>query len=59
MLDHGFGELGLERIIACVYPDNTASIRVAERLGFTPCGSEIVPANGWEIGVWERFAAPR
>ena len=54
VLDHGFREVGLDRIVACVYPDNAASIRVAERLGFTQFGTEIV-ANGWEIGVWELF----
>jgi RimJ/RimL family protein N-acetyltransferase len=59
VLDHGFREIGLDRIIACVYPDNVASIRVAERLGFTRYTTEIVPANGWEIGVWELFAPSR
>lgn len=31
---HGFGVLGLDRIVADVAPDNAASIRLLERLGF-------------------------
>ncbi len=33
-LDHGFGEMGLHRVAACIHPDNVASLRLAERLGF-------------------------
>lgn len=32
-IDYGFGTLGLKQIIAVVNEDNTASLRVAERLG--------------------------
>jgi RimJ/RimL family protein N-acetyltransferase len=32
-LDHAFTHLGAERIISIIQPGNTASIRVAERLG--------------------------
>lgn len=33
MLDFGFGDLGLHRIEATIDPENTASVRVAEKLG--------------------------
>ena len=32
-LDHGFGELGLDRIIAVAHPENAASQRVLEKVG--------------------------
>jgi [ribosomal protein S5]-alanine N-acetyltransferase len=34
-LERGFGELGLERVIAICYPENTASWRVMEKAGMT------------------------
>ena len=33
VLDHAFGTVGLDTIVADIDPDNTASIRVAEKLG--------------------------
>ena len=33
--DWGFATLGVDRLISVIHPDNTASIRVAERLGET------------------------
>ena len=33
--DHGFGELGVDRLYSCILPDNLASQAVARRLGFT------------------------
>ena len=36
----GFGELGLERIVADVDPANTASVRVLEKLGFERTGEK-------------------
>ncbi len=33
--DHAFDTLGLSRLVALVDPDNTASIRVAEKIGMT------------------------
>ena len=33
-LDYGFHQLGLRRIIAIIMPQNTASFRVLEKLGF-------------------------
>lgn len=35
---HGFEELGLERIISIIQPENAASRRVAEKAGLTPRG---------------------
>lgn len=34
MLGHGFGDLKLARIMAFVLPQNTASVRILEKLGF-------------------------
>lgn len=36
VLAHAFATLGLERVIADIAPGNTASIRVAEKLGLSP-----------------------
>ena len=33
-LQHGFEKMELNRIEAIVYPENTASLRLLERLGF-------------------------
>jgi len=33
--DHALGELGRERVISLIAPENTASIRVAEKIGET------------------------
>lgn len=35
LIDYGFSELGLHRITAAIGPDNTASLAVVRRLGFT------------------------
>ncbi len=34
-LDHGFADLGLDRIIGLAWPDNPASLRVMEKSGMT------------------------
>jgi RimJ/RimL family protein N-acetyltransferase len=31
--DHGFGDLGMTRLISMIQPENVASIRVAEKIG--------------------------
>ena len=48
LIEFGFASLGLHRISAAIGPDNAASIRVAERLGFTPEGTirDHVHTNG-------------
>ena len=55
-LDLGFGTLGLERVIAIVYPANVRSRAVVERLGMRPAGSHPHPATGAVMDVYERFA---
>jgi ribosomal-protein-alanine N-acetyltransferase len=37
-LEFGFEELGLDRIVAVAWPDNTASRRVMEKIGMTLAG---------------------
>jgi len=55
--EHGFGTLGLDRIIAIVYPENARSLAVVERLGMRPAGEHPHPATGARLLVFERFAA--
>ena len=38
ILDYGFDELDLEEIVAVVQDGNTRSLRIMEKLGFTPSG---------------------
>jgi RimJ/RimL family protein N-acetyltransferase len=38
LLDYGFGELGLRRIVALILPDNARSRNVASKCGLTPGG---------------------
>ncbi len=40
VLDHARDDIGLERVAAIVKPDNAASIRLLERLGFVRDGEE-------------------
>ena len=35
VLDHAFADMGRDHLISLIYPDNAASIRVAERIGET------------------------
>jgi ribosomal-protein-alanine N-acetyltransferase len=39
-LEFGFGQAGLDRIIALAVPENTASIRVMEKVGMYPDGED-------------------
>jgi RimJ/RimL family protein N-acetyltransferase len=41
-LEAGFGALGLDRIVALAYPENTASINVMRKLGMRPAGTAFV-----------------
>lgn len=50
LLAFGFGELGLHRIIVDCEPQNTMSIRVAEKLGMRREAHFI--ENAWVKGVW-------
>ena len=55
-IDWGFGGLGLDRLISIVYTDNTASLRVAEKLAMTRWAVETHPRSGRELALFERFA---
>ena len=48
-LEYAFGELSLETVCCSIRPGNKASIRVAERLGMTLCGSHTVIYNEKEM----------
>jgi ribosomal-protein-alanine N-acetyltransferase len=37
-VDHSFGVVGLHRVEVNIRPENTASLRVVEKLGFRPEG---------------------
>lgn len=44
-LEHAFGTLGLAEVCSVPQADNTASVRVAERLGMPRCRPITIPAN--------------
>ncbi|MCC3765943.1 GNAT family N-acetyltransferase [Glycomyces sp. TRM65418] len=48
-----FDELGLDRVVSCIHVDNTASIRVAEKLGMTLERETIVPGLEVSCRVYE------
>jgi RimJ/RimL family protein N-acetyltransferase len=52
MLHYGFEARGLDRIVAVMYPENTASRRVAERLGMAYQGTR--PERGSTV-AWYRL----
>ena len=52
LLDHCFEELSVHRVQALIHPDNTASIHLAERLGFRCDGGPL--RDYWRIG--DRYA---
>jgi RimJ/RimL family protein N-acetyltransferase len=49
---HGFETLGLEEIISIVQPGNTASVRVAEKLGFRLLRTTRDPERSVELDVF-------
>jgi RimJ/RimL family protein N-acetyltransferase len=53
-IEWGFGGLGLDRIISIIDPDNTASLRVAEKLCMRPGRDEVHPGSGRRLRVYER-----
>ena len=55
-IEWGFGGLGLDRLISIIYPDNTASLRVADKLGMTRWATEQHPRTGRELVLYERLA---
>ena len=48
-LRYAFGELGLTEADCSIRPENKPSIRVAEAIGMTPCGSHTIIYNGKEM----------
>jgi RimJ/RimL family protein N-acetyltransferase len=50
-LAFGFGALGMREIVAVVAPENTRSLRVAEKLGMTPRAERFHPAMGRRVHV--------
>ena len=56
-LPWAFGELGRAHVISLIRPENTRSIRVAERLGETPEGS--TELFGHTVTIWSIRAAAR
>ncbi len=55
-LGFAFGELGLDRVVSCIHSENTASIRVAEKLGMTLERETVVPIHEVPCSVYERKA---
>src|SRR5262245_18353920 len=55
--DWAHEELGLERMVMQIHPDNVVSCRVAEKVGFVDSGERLVPNKGVDpdphaIYVW-------
>lgn len=50
-----FEELGLDRLISVIHPDNGASIRVAEKIGMHPWLETVDPNYGHGLVVYEAF----
>jgi RimJ/RimL family protein N-acetyltransferase len=49
LIQYGFTEIGLNKIYASIRPENTPSIRVAERIGMSAEGSFIKQYNGKDM----------
>lgn len=52
-LRHGFEEMGLDRIIAILQPENAASARVVEKLGMRHHGNVKDRQRGTHLAVYE------
>jgi RimJ/RimL family protein N-acetyltransferase len=50
-LAHAFGELGVERVVSLVHPENAASIAVMGRLGIEPWRTVWWPEGGIDLDV--------
>jgi RimJ/RimL family protein N-acetyltransferase len=55
--DFALGELGRDRVVSCIYPDNGASIRVAEKIGMTY--EKDFDWSGHMLSLYAQHAAPR
>lgn len=53
-LEHAFGALNLQEVIATIFPANERSIRVAEKLGLRFTGTRLHPAAERDIAIYRR-----
>lgn len=53
VIGFAFAELGLDRVVSCIHSDNTASIRVAEKLGMSLERKTVVPGDEVPCSVYE------
>ena len=51
-LAHGFGRYGFEKVVASIAPENDASRRVLEKLGFVYRGNEVMPGEPEESEIY-------
>jgi RimJ/RimL family protein N-acetyltransferase len=58
-LDLGFDELGLRQIISIIDPRNTASVRVAQRLGMTRGRDRIHPQTRVRLAIYAKTRTMR
>ncbi|MCJ8158978.1 GNAT family N-acetyltransferase [Sphingomonas sp. LaA6.9] len=58
-IDFAFDQLGWDEVIHCINPENTASIRLAERLGAVNRGPTALPApfESERVDCWAQSAA--
>lgn len=57
-LDHAFATLELREVIATIFPDNTRSIRVAEKLGMAFAERREHPSAKREIAIYRTDHSP-
>jgi XTP/dITP diphosphohydrolase len=57
-LRHGFGDLGLDRIISVIYPGNERSIAVARKLGMRHASDEVHSVTRRTVSIWETVGLP-
>ena len=53
VIGYAFDQIGLDRLVSCIHCDNTASERVAEKLGMSLEREAVVPGNGVRCRVYE------
>ena len=58
-VDYGFRDLKLTEIVATAFPENTRSLRVIEKLGFTYTGNIIIEGRAAKLHVLRNPSVPR
>lgn len=53
VIGFAFAELGLDRVVSCIHSENTASIRVAEKIGMALERETVVPGHEVPCSVYE------